>query len=329
MDERPHLFPSRTAKSQPYTYPRQVGSSAFKVPPRDDRVGHGKQLIANVEDAIAAAESATPAQQNRRGIVLVEFSSDVGFELAIESLEFRRSGIELLNSRTVDDVMIATVFIPEGKEKYFLKRFEAYCFENDGRSGKPKNQKLAESIQKIKLASIKSFWTDKPKQVLQNLGEVPVRMRVTLSYFIEPSPGRRGWDKKYRYQSHGLRFDVKRPLETVQEFQKRISKAAQEEDENITSGSDARNWDLGQNLQKKGSVHSDTWIGTAAELAECGILAVFPVTGWWKERNHLNGWKKRARYSLIVSIETDRVTADLYTPIAQQIQVAVESVIEV
>jgi len=168
-----------------------------------------------------------------------------------------------------------------------------------------------------------------PKQVLQDLGEAPVRMRVTLSYFVEPSPGRRGWDKKYRYQSHGLRFDVKRPLETVREFQKRISRAAQEEDENITSGSDARNWELGPNLQKKGSIHSDTWIGTAAELAECGILAVFPVTGWWKERNHLNGWKKQARYSLIVSIETDDVTTDLYTPIEQQIRVAVESVIEV
>ena len=117
--------------------------------------------------------------------------------------------------------------------------------------------------------------------------------------------------------------------QSVQEFQKRISKAAQEDDENITSGSDARNWELGPNLQKKSSIHSDTWIGTAAELAECGILAVFPVTGWWKERNHLNGWKKRARYSLIVSIETDDVTTDLYTTIAQQIQVAAETIIEV
>ncbi len=168
-----------------------------------------------------------------------------------------------------------------------------------------------------------------PKQVLQNLGEAPVRMRVTLSYFIEPSPGRRGWDRKHRYQSHGLRFDVKRPLEMLDEFRKRISKAAQDEDEEISAGSDERNWELGRNLQKKGSIHSDTWIGTAAELAECGVLAVFPVTGWWKERKHLNGWTKQARYSLIISIETDDVTTDLYTPIEQQIRVAVESLIEV
>ena len=58
-----------------------------------------------------------------------------------------------------------------------------------------------------------------------------VRMRVTLSYFIEPSPGRRGWTRKHRYQSHGLRFEVKHPLETDDAFHKRISRAAWEEDE--------------------------------------------------------------------------------------------------
>src|SRR6185312_1955207 len=57
-----------------------------------------------------------------------------------------------------------------------------------------------------------------PKEVLEGLSETTVSMRVTLSYFIEPSPGRRGWTNKHRYQSHGLRFDVIRPLEGVDEF---------------------------------------------------------------------------------------------------------------
>ena len=54
-----------------------------------------------------------------------------------------------------------------------------------------------------------------PVEVLQQLGEAQVTMRVTLSYFIEPSPGRIGWTRKHRYQSHGLRFDVNRPLEKM------------------------------------------------------------------------------------------------------------------
>ncbi|HEV3163656.1 MAG TPA: S8 family peptidase, partial [Isosphaeraceae bacterium] len=43
-----------------------------------------------------------------------------------------------------------------------------------------------------------------PVEMLQDLGGLELRMRVTLSYFIEPSPGRRGWNVKHRYQSHGL-----------------------------------------------------------------------------------------------------------------------------
>ena len=62
-----------------------------------------------------------------------------------------------------------------------------------------------------------------PRDVLEGLGEEPVEMRVTLSYFIEPNPSRRGHRSRYRYESHGLRFEVKRPLESIVEFRKRIN----------------------------------------------------------------------------------------------------------
>ena len=56
-----------------------------------------------------------------------------------------------------------------------------------------------------------------PRDVLEDMGETQVEMRVTLSYFIEPNPSRRG-HSRYRYESHGLRFDVKRPLESIDNF---------------------------------------------------------------------------------------------------------------
>lgn len=40
-----------------------------------------------------------------------------------------------------------------------------------------------------------------PRDVLAELGATPVRLRITLSYFIEPNPGRRGWKKRHRYAS--------------------------------------------------------------------------------------------------------------------------------
>ena len=165
-----------------------------------------------------------------------------------------------------------------------------------------------------------------PKEVLESLGEATVTMRVTLSYFIEPSPGRRGWNRGNRYQSCGLRFEVKRPLEMLSDFTNRVSAALREEDEDyVGAGADEREWSLGSNLRKKGSVHSDSWTGSAVNLANCGMIAVFPITGWWKERHHLKGWMKTVRYSLIVSLETS-VETDLYTPIANKIGVPVEVV---
>ena len=38
----------------------------------------------------------------------------------------------------------------------------------------------------------------------------PVRLRLTLSYFVEPAATRRGWRRKFSYQSHGLRFEMRR-----------------------------------------------------------------------------------------------------------------------
>ncbi len=165
-----------------------------------------------------------------------------------------------------------------------------------------------------------------PTDVLQDLGDAEVEMRVTLSYFIEPSPGRRGWTRKHGYSSHGLRFEVKRPLENVGDFRKRINKAARDDEEDgVEHGSDDRKWEVGHRLRGKGSVHSDKWIGTAAGLANCGVLAVFPVGGWWKERRHLGRWDHQTRYSLIVTIETQKADVDLYTPIVAQIVIPVAS----
>ena len=63
-----------------------------------------------------------------------------------------------------------------------------------------------------------------PGDQLLELGEVPVRLRVTLSYFIEPNASSRGWRGRYVYPSHNLRFDIRRPGETTGEFQRRSNR---------------------------------------------------------------------------------------------------------
>jgi hypothetical protein len=161
MPELKHLFPTDTARAEPYTYARKVVSAEFKVPPRDDRPQHSAQLIEQIETAeneAKEAEESRPAESRPKGIAL-DFCSEPDFKLQLDSLEMRRSGIELVNSRTVDGVMHATVFVPEGKSGIFVRKFEKYAKETTAK-GKPKNKDLTESISHIRLAVLRSFWTD-------------------------------------------------------------------------------------------------------------------------------------------------------------------------
>lgn len=163
-----------------------------------------------------------------------------------------------------------------------------------------------------------------PTDVLDDLGGVPVSLRITLSYFVDPNPARRGWQRRYRYASHGLRFDVRRPTESNDDFRKRINQLAlAEEEHRPTTHSDAAEWYFGPEQRVAGSLHTDIWHGTAADLAQRGAIAVFPVTGWWKERPDRDRSEAGARYSLIVSIETPGQDVDIWTPVAMEVGVPI------
>ena len=164
-----------------------------------------------------------------------------------------------------------------------------------------------------------------PIDVLGSLGETRVEMRVTLSYFIEPNPSRRGVRSRYRYESHGLRFDVKRPTESTDEFRRRINLAARDEDEGIqrNSGNDPA-WLIGTQARHRGSLHGDIWQGTAADLASREVIGVYPTSGWWKTRPALERYDQSARYALVVSIKAPEVDVDLYTEVANVVASEVE-----
>ncbi|MDC9611653.1 S8 family peptidase, partial [Pseudoalteromonas sp. GABNS16H] len=95
-----------------------------------------------------------------------------------------------------------------------------------------------------------------PVKVLQELpDDVQVKMKVTLSYFVEPGPGEIGWKDRYRYASHALRFDINNPGESKDAFIKRINKAAREQDEQLTNTQSASDhWVLGSTARDRGSI---------------------------------------------------------------------------
>jgi hypothetical protein len=162
-----------------------------------------------------------------------------------------------------------------------------------------------------------------PRVELQALGAAEVEVRATLSYFVEPNPGERGWLRRHRYASHGLRFAMKRSLESLDAFRSRINQAVQLEEDNIATDTGPDNWLIGV-PRNVGSLHSDYWRGTAAELAGRDAMAVYPVTGWWKEKPYLGRFHREVRYTLILSINATVSEIDIYTPIAVAIEIPVE-----
>ena len=159
--------------------------------------------------------------------------------------------------------------------------------------------------------------------MLQDLGGVEVTMRVTLSYFVEPGPGEVGWKHRYRYPSFGLRYDVNNYEEDLNHFRQRITKAARTVGEAFDSDNNSSRWLIGSDARHRGSIHTDQITATAAQIAECRYISVFPSIGWWRERSHLKRFNSKARYSLIVTLETAATEVNLYVEVANQIGVEV------
>ncbi|HHT7200690.1 S8 family peptidase [Bacillus paranthracis] len=167
----------------PYTS-KQRGRS--KLAPDRDRREHGQYLQRQLdrlwrtakENDVSRMAVSLPIKQG----TYIEFESSPDFELTTKSLEDRRKGIRLLNVRSVIDdgkeIKKATVFVPNGEEKIYLKKLADYL-EQETDKGKPKNQKLVASIENIKLAVLESFWA--PSQVAWIPKEQPEWCEIWLS----------------------------------------------------------------------------------------------------------------------------------------------------
>lgn len=161
-----------------------------------------------------------------------------------------------------------------------------------------------------------------PADILTELAEIEVKLKITLSYFVEPNPGNRRYEDDQSYKSHGLRFKMIDRTEGLTPFKARVSKAIRDGlDEYVQEGSE--NWILGSQVRDKGSIHKDMWIGPAADLALRNKIAIYPVGGWWKKRKKLRRYTSSVNYSLVISIETDSTDVDIYNNVLSQIEVPI------
>lgn len=157
-----------------------------------------------------------------------------------------------------------------------------------------------------------------PTNVLRSLVGQNVSLRVALSTFIEPNPSEVARGRKNRYASHGLRFALKGADEGVDAFTQRVGRTAAE-DQQDDNGPDSGEWDFGYNRRSVGSLHIDTLTVAASDLAQRGVLAVYPVGGWWKENRNVDPERCEARFSLVIEIDATEADVDLYAEVQQKV----------
>src|SRR6478735_8174216 len=132
-------------------------------PPPADPAKHGLAL----KQSLLSIESEAKRRRADAGLVVlgaepgvyVEFDSQPGFGLKLESLDASGSGIELVSVIETDTIERATVFVPDGKVGHFIKRFEQYAAEFT-KNGSRKHKGLVEGIAELRLATLRALWTD-------------------------------------------------------------------------------------------------------------------------------------------------------------------------
>lgn len=159
----PHFRIEGGGQSESYTSPRTVISGAPPARPRDAHAARLEQALGSAiaEGRRRLAERTAGVAEGEAGFYL-EFDIPAAERMAVEGLENKPKAIELVAVRPPvegDDILTATVFVPEAAADFFVKKIEAYRDENTP-AGHPKNQNLVARIEDVRAAVVRSLFTD-------------------------------------------------------------------------------------------------------------------------------------------------------------------------
>jgi hypothetical protein len=183
---------------------------------------------------------------------------------------------------------------------------------------------LSEDGQRAVFNEIHYYKLPWPVSVLRELENEQVRLRITLSCFPDVNLSPRAATRPDTYRAYGLRFKLKRKDETQDDFRRRINKSERGAGESFESDRESTKWLIGSKGHNAGSLHCDIWKGPAIDLASIDMIAVHPVTGWWKTHMGQRKAEAKGRYCLLVSIDAREQDCDLYSEITSVIASTIE-----
>jgi len=174
---KPHLFVDAPPVTEPYRPPPRAiqGGEQYAPPNRREHATRLSERIQSLGDILTERRRALLRREELAEGIFVTFRSFPGVELALTSLDPQYRGaqpeLRAVQSRFVDGepIQFATVFIPDGKLGYFLKRIDQYLESADAE--RVRNRNLFDAVEEIGLASIEQLWTD-PLERLPSPGEL-------------------------------------------------------------------------------------------------------------------------------------------------------------
>jgi hypothetical protein len=153
--------------SAPYTRP-SGGGSGDADPPARNRAEHAAALRQALTSALVQADAvrALPDAAAAGGTpgFYLEFELPRQQVGVVDKLEKRGRGqqielVAVISSNENAERVTATVFVPDAQRDYYLRKIEAYRTEETP-SGKPKNAPLVAAIEAVRLAAVRSLFTD-------------------------------------------------------------------------------------------------------------------------------------------------------------------------
>lgn len=167
MVEKRNIILENTKTAYAYVSPGSRGSGRYPTRDKNYHASYIRQLLNKSYDEEITQKQAA-AIRYKEGMYL-EFASAPNYDLEIKSLDNRTQGITLVNVHEDIETGItrATVYIPEGKEGFFLKQVAEYQDEFTS-GGNPKHEKLVTSIEDIQRAVLDSFWFGSKSDIPSN-----------------------------------------------------------------------------------------------------------------------------------------------------------------
>ncbi len=163
---RPHFVLRNTSSPLDFTAHRPDGGKKTAVPERP-RQQHGLALQGQLHALGPLAQAAVARQQQyglQSGLGLqIQFVGETDVDLAFQSLGNEPKKIELLSVHEEGDVLVANVFVPDGKLAHFEKYVVEYLAEKKDKNGDALDHKsLLNTIASIRATELRALWTDIP-----------------------------------------------------------------------------------------------------------------------------------------------------------------------